>query len=162
MGIMLRAVVVGINEYQDERYRHKARLRYASTDAQKIASLLRSSKMFTAEGVTLLTNEEATRKTVRECLNSTFSSRSFDSNTIALFYFAGHGIVNPHDQRISLCCHDVDFTDPEAGGIRLNDVYDWLASSSAECVIAIIDACFSGGMISGHVDHRTPAQRAMQ
>ena len=162
MGTMLRAVVVGINEYKDERYRHKARLRYAGTDAQKIASLLRSSKMFTAEGVTLLTNEEATRKTVRNCLNDTFSTRGFDSNTIALFYFAGHGIVNQHDKRISLCCHDVDFADPEAGGIRLNDIYDWLASSSAECVIAIIDACFSGGIVTGYVDHMSAAQRAMQ
>src|ERR1051326_2998984 len=103
MGIMLRAVVIGINEYKDERYRHRARLRYASSDAQKIASLLRSSTMFTAERVTLLTNEEATRKTVRNCLGDTFSTRAFESNTIALFYFAGHGIVNPHDKRIWLC-----------------------------------------------------------
>jgi uncharacterized caspase-like protein len=165
MGVMLRAVVVGINEYKDERYREKARLRFASGDAKAIAGLLRSpqtAQAFTVESLRLLTDAEATRKAVRESLNSTFSSRSFDSNTIALFYFAGHGVVNPHDQRISLCCHDVDFTDPEAGGIRLNDVYDWLASSSAECVIAIIDACFSGGMITGLVDHLSAAQRAMQ
>ena len=162
MAVMLRAVVVGINEYKDERYRHKARLRYASSDAQKMANLLQSSNMFTAEKVTLLTNEDATRKKVRDCLNDTFSTRSFDSNTIALFYFAGHGIVNPYDKRISLCCHDVDFADPEAGGIRLNDIYDWLASSSAECVIAIIDACFSGGIVTSYVDHMSAAQRAMQ
>src|SRR2546423_15499414 len=124
MGIMLRAVVVGINEYKDERYRHKARLRYASTDAQKIASLLRSSKMFTAEQATLLTNVEATRKTVRNCLNDTYSSRGFDSNTIALFYFAGHGIVNPYAKRISQGCHHVDFVDHEAGGLGLKDIFD--------------------------------------
>jgi uncharacterized caspase-like protein len=162
MGTMLRAVVVGINEYKDERYRQKARLQFASSDAQEIAALLGHSQTFTTESVVLLQNEKATRKAVRDSLNSTFSQRSFDSNTIALFYFAGHGIVNPHDKRISLCCHDVDFTDPEAGGIRLNDVYDWLASSSAECVIAIIDACFSGGMVAGNVDHVSASQRAMQ
>ena len=162
MGTMLRAVVVGINEYKDERYRQDTRLHFASSDAQEIATLLEHSPTFTAESVVLLQGEKATRKAVRDSLNSTFSKRSFDSNTIALFYFAGHGIVNPHDKRISLCCHDVDFTDPESGGIRLNDVYEWLASSSAECVIAIIDACFSGGMISGHVDHMSAAQHAMQ
>ena len=162
MGTMLRAVVVGINEYKDERYRQQARLHFASSDAQEIAALLGLSQTFTSESVALLQNEKATRKAVRDSLNSTFSQRSFDGNTIAFFYFAGHGIVNPHDKRTSLCCYDVDFTDPEAGGIRLNDIYDWLASSSAECVIAIIDACFSGGMVAGNVDHQSASQRAMQ
>jgi uncharacterized caspase-like protein len=162
MGIMLRAVVVGINEYKDEKYRHRARLRFASADAEKIASLLQSSSMFTAENVTLLRNEEATRKKVRESLDTTFTRRSFDMNTIALFYFAGHGIVNLNDKRISLCCHDVDFADPESGGIRLNDIYEWIASTSAECVIVILDACFSGGIVVGPVGHVSAAQQAMQ
>lgn len=162
MSVMLRAVVVGINEYKDEKYRHKARLRFAATDAEEIASLLQSSPVFTSENVTLLTNEKATRAKVRDSLTATFTRRSFDSNTIALFYFAGHGIVNPQDKRISLCCHDVDFADPEAGGIRLNDIYDWLASCSAECIIVIIDACFSGGIVVGHVGHLSAAQQAMQ
>jgi uncharacterized caspase-like protein len=161
MGTMLRAVVVGINEYRDERYRN-ARLHFASSDAQEIAALLGHSQTFTSESVVLLQNEKATRKAVRDSLNTTFTQRSSDSNTIAFFYFAGHGMVNPHDKRTSLCCYDVDFTDPEAGGIRLNDIYDWLAASSAECVIAIIDACFSGGMVAGSVDHQSASQRAMQ
>ena len=162
MGIMLRAVVVGVNEYKDEKYRHRARLRFARSDAEKIASLLQSSQVFTAEKVTLLTNEEASRKKVRESLDTTFTRRSFDSNTIALFYFAGHGIVNANDKRISLCCHDVDFADPESGGIRLNDIYEWIASTSAECVIVILDACFSGGIVVGPVGHLSAAQQAMQ
>ena len=162
MGIMLRAVVVGINEYKDEKYRHKARLSFASSDAEKIASLLQISTIFTAEKVMLLTNEEATRKKVRESLDTTFTRRPSDSNTIALFYFAGHGIVNQNDKRISLCCHDVDFADPESGGIRLNDIYEWIASTSAECVIVILDACFSGGIVVGPVGHLSAAQQALQ
>src|SRR5438128_956415 len=114
MGTMLRAVVVGINKYKNTN----SRLYYARKDATEIANLLHSSTTFTAENVILLTDEHATRRAVRDCLNSTFSQRSFDKNTIAFFYFAGHGTVNPHDKRLSLCCHDVDFTDPEAGGIR--------------------------------------------
>jgi hypothetical protein len=67
MGMMLRAVVVGINEYKDERYREKAHLRFASGDAKAIADLLRSpqaAKAFTVESLTLLTDAEATRKAV--------------------------------------------------------------------------------------------------
>ena len=159
---LLRATVIGINEYRDEKYRHKARLRFAATDAQEIASLLQNSPVFTSESVTLLMNEKATRAKVRDSLNATFTRRSFDSNTIALFYFAGHVVVNPYNKRIFLCCYDVDFADPEAGGIRLNDIYEWLESSSVECIIIIIDACFSGGIVVGNVDHLSAAQQAMQ
>ena len=162
MSIMLRATVVGINEYKDEKYRHNARLSFATTDAEEIAHLLQSSTAFTVEKVTLLTDKDATRAKVRDSLTTTFTRRSFDNNTIALFYFAGHGIVNQNDKRIALCCHDVDFADPESGGIRLNDIYDWLASCSAECVIVIIDACFSGGIVVGQVGHLSAAQQAMQ
>lgn len=162
MGTMLRATIVGINEYKDEKYRHKARLSFASSDAREITDLLKSSTVFSAEKVTLLMDKDATRVKVRDSLNATFTRRSFDSNTIALFYFAGHGIANPNDNRISLCCHDVDFADPDAGGIRLNDIYDLLASCSAECVIAIIDACFSGGIVIGHIGHMSAAEQAMQ
>jgi hypothetical protein len=61
-----------------------------------------------------------------------------------------------------LGCQDVDAADPEAGSIRLNDIYDLLLTTSAECVIAIIDACFSGALVAGDVNHRGAAERAMQ
>ena len=162
MGYMLRAVVVGINEYGDTRYRVETRLLYAQKDAQEIASALSNSTAFQVEpgNPHVLTNTQATERAVRDAMKNTFSTRSYDRNTIALFYFAGHGI--PRDNRIFLCCQDVDFADPEHGGIRLNDVYDWLASSSAECAIAIIDACFSGGIIANRVDYMSAAERAKQ
>ena len=159
MGVMLRAVVVGINKYKDPRV---TQLKYASNDAQEIAHLLKHSKTFTAENVTLLQNEAATRKAVREGVTNTFTSRSSDNNTIALFYFAGHGIVDEQDKRILLGCYDVNATDPEGASIRLNDIYDLLLSTSAECVIAIIDACYSGHILVGNVDHHSAAERAMQ
>ena len=158
MGVMLRAVVVGINDYRNPRNR----LRFASNDAFDFAEFLHRSTTFSVESIKLLRDKEATRRAVWDNVENTFSSRGFDSNTIALFYFAGHGIVNDSDKRILLGCQDVDASDPHAGSIRLNDIYDLLLSTSAECVIAIIDACFSGGLVAGDVNHRGAAERAMQ
>lgn len=162
MNYILRAVVVGINEYSNPRYREESRLLFAQNDAQDVASTLRTSTAFRLEpdNPHILLNNRATERTVRTAMQETFSSRSYDRNTIALFYFAGHGVCR--NNRVFLCCHDVDFADPEHGGIRLNDIYDWLASSSAECAIAIIDACFSGGIMANRFDHISAAEQAQQ
>src|SRR6266581_6889 len=113
MNTMLLAVVVGINEYKDERYREEARLQYARADAEEIARVLRlPAAAFQVEFIDLHTDGRATAGAVRESLQRVFARREYDRNTIALFYFAGHGLYNPKDDRISLCCHNVDFKDP--------------------------------------------------
>lgn len=161
MSSLVRAVVVGINEYQDVRYRDQSLL-FAGSDAEAIAQTLRASTEFRIENITLLIDGQATNRAVRESLSNIFSSRSYDSNTIAIFYFAGHGLYNHKTKRVSLACYDIDFSDHEHGGIRLNDIYDLLASSSCECAIAIIDACFSGGIVNRRVDYLSAAEHAKQ
>jgi hypothetical protein len=164
MVTLLRATIVGINEYKDERYRDKARLHCARADADEIARILALSAAFRVEPqkLHLLTDERATVRAVRESLNTVFTRQASGTNTIALFYFAGHGLHNRKDDLISLCCYDVDFTDPSSqGGLRLNDIYQYLMTSSAECNIAIIDACFSGGIIDQtYISYSTAAEQA--
>lgn len=160
---LLRATVVGLNEYADKRTREHW-LHYAYADAKAIAELLGSSRTLQVERIDLLTNERATDTAVRNSLQYTFASSRYASGTIALFYFAGHGTPHPLDDRIILCCHDVEPNNPNRGGIRLNDIYDMLHSSGADCNIAIIDACFSGDIINvqnlKRVYHVSPAEQA--
>jgi uncharacterized caspase-like protein len=160
MSYTLRAVVVGIDEYSDPRYRRISKLQCASNDAQAIASVLQTSTAYRLEANNpyLLTNKQTTERAVRSVMDKNFATGGLNRNTIALFYFAGHGVLK--NERIYLCCHDMDFTSPEHGGIRLNQVYEWLTESSAECTIAIIDACFSGGLTTNMLDHVSAAERA--
>jgi len=158
MSSLLRATVVGINKYKSPGLR----LHFACKDAKALKHVLENSRTFGVEDITFLKDEEATRNNVLTALEKTFSRRGFDSNTIALFYFAGHGVVNPRDKRISLCCYDADQVDRELGSIRLNDIHDLLMSCSAECTIAIIDACNSGGMTTSRVDTLFLIQEALQ
>jgi hypothetical protein len=159
MNYTLRAVVVGIDKYSDRRYQHISKLQCARNDAQAIDTALRSSNnTYRLETLRLLRDEEATERAVRNAVDVHIAPRGFERNAIALFYFAGHGVLK--NGRVYLCCHDVDFASPEHGGIRLNHVYEWLTEGSAECAIAIIDACFSGGLTNDVLDYVTAAEHA--
>jgi hypothetical protein len=157
----LRAVVVGIDEYTHARQQNISQLQCARNDAQEVANMLHISTALRLEADTphLLTNKQASKRVVHRAINDCFSRHNPDPKTISLFYFAGHGVVK--NEQVYLCCHDVDFYYPELeGGIRLNEVYDWLKTCSAECAIAIIDACFSGGLATENSAHVSAAEHA--
>ena len=157
----LRAVVVGINQYSNPRYSKLAQLRFARTDAEETYNTLYRSNVFYAQEVSLLTEERATRRTISERIASVFTPRSFDSTTIELFYFAGHGLRSPLDLSVSLGCYDADFVDPTQGGIRLDDISNWLLRSSAACSIVIIDATFSGSIIDTIQSDKIPPSKTL-
>jgi uncharacterized caspase-like protein len=163
MTALLRATIVGLNEYSDKRSKQHW-LHYARADAEEMGILLNGSNTFQVETIDVLTNERATENAVRDSLHHTFASHRYTSNTIALFYFAGHGTPHPLDDRIILCCYDVDANNPNRGGLRLNDIYDILLGSGADCNIAIIDACLSGDIINVQdlkgVYHTSPVEQA--
>ncbi len=160
MDYMLRSLVVGIDEYADIRYRDTARLRYARSDALSIAETLRTSTAFRleADNPYLLTNQKASADEVRRVMDGLFSPERLNRKTIALFYFAGHGVLK--DGRVFLCYHDVDFAHPEQKGIDLQQVYHWLTTSGAACTIAILDTCFSGGFTNNAQKSTSIAEQA--
>lgn len=164
MAIKLRGSVVGINRYQDIHYREKSLL-FARADAEEMAAVLHRSNALQIEKgeLNLLINEWATQENVWRDLNRVFATGlNFDENTIAFFYFAGHGVIDPIEgDSIILGCHDVAYMNPNKGGVRLNDIYRLVQRTSAGCSIAIIDACFSGDVAKlKRVDHESPAQIA--
>lgn len=160
----IRAIIVGIDEYADTRYRERARLQCACADAREIAGVVHRSNALRVDEAHcyVLTNEQATQDVVLRGLHQVFPSNlNFDHQTIALFYFAGHGVKHPIDDKIILCCRDADFANPYRGGITLNQIYDLLVQSSAGCSIAIIDACFSGGISDiKRIEHVSPVDQA--
>lgn len=158
----VRAVIVGINEYRDVRFIEK-KLRFARADAEEIARVIYQSNAFRVEKLELHTNEFASQERVWRSLNNVFPPHyNFDSNTIAIFYFAGHGLRDPIEgERILLGCYDVDVANPMKGGIPLSSIYNLLLRSAAGCSIAIIDACFSGAIVDlKRIEHETPVEQA--
>jgi hypothetical protein len=157
----VRAVIVGIDGYKDPNLLTK-KLHYAAADAHAIARTIHGSNAFAVEKLVVLTNEEATHQRVWHALNEVFPSHlNFDSNTIAIYYFAGHGMRDPFGgEHTFLGCYDVEVANPMKGGIPVGNIHSLLLQSSAGCSIAIIDACFSGAIITLRVEQETVAQLA--
>jgi hypothetical protein len=158
----VRAVVVGIDDYKDPRLLTR-KLKYAAADAQAVARAIDQSTAFKVEKLVAFINGGATHRNIWHSLNEVFPPHlNFDNNTIAIFYFAGHGMKDPMEgERIYLGCNDVEVADPMKGGIPLGNIFNLLLQSSAGCSMAIIDACFSGAIMDlKRIEHESPAELA--
>jgi caspase domain-containing protein len=157
----VRALIVGIDDYKDPNLLQR-KLSYAAADAHAISRTIGKSNAFAVEKLETLTNEQATNQRIWHGLNEMFPSHlNFDSNTIAIFYFAGHGIRDPYGgERTFLGCYDVEVVNPMKGGIPLGNIHSLLLQGSAGCSIAIIDACFSGSIVTLVIERETVAELA--
>ncbi len=123
----VRALVVGIDDYKDPNLLQR-KLSYATADVHAVTRAISKSNAFTVETLEALTNEQATHQRVWHSLNAVFPPHlNFDSNTIAIFYFAGHGMRDPHGgERSFLGCYDVEVANPMKGGIPLGNIHSLL------------------------------------
>ncbi len=158
----VRALFVGIDRYKDTRLNP---LRFASHDAEEMAAMAACAEPFRlGRHCYTYTNERAMRSTVLEAMKHVFPTNlPFDSQTLALFFFSGHGLKDPHSEKIYLACSNVDMADPAYGGISLNELHDYLHNSSAGYSIIICDACFVGGLTDPtKFEYLTPAELALR
>lgn len=119
-------VSVGINDYPGT----EKDLRLPPNDATAIQYIY--SKNNLAETV-LLTNSDATKKTILSKLRSTFAQAT--ANDIIVFFFSGHGVKG------AFCAYD--------GQVSYADIRQVMASSKAKSKMIFADACFSGKMRQG-------------
>src|SRR5579872_4345651 len=157
----VRALIVGIDTYKDPNLLQK-KLKYAVADAHAITRTIGKSNAFTVEKLETLVNEQATNLRIWHSLNEVFPPHlNLDSNTIAIFYFAGHGMRDPHGgERTFLGGYDVEVANPMTGGIPLGYIHNMLLQSSAGCSIAIIDACFGGAIVTLSIERETVVELA--
>lgn len=132
---MRKALVVGINYYA-----HDSTLYGCVSDAHAVKSVLERNSDGTLNfDVKLLTGTGPTdivdRPRLREQIQALFSGDS----EVALFYFAGHGRVEPTGGY--LLTSDSRSADE---GVALNDVVAFANASRAQNKIIILDSCHSG------------------
>ncbi|MCC5841573.1 MAG: caspase family protein [Opitutales bacterium] len=130
-----RAVIVGINRYEDSD--HIRALRCAEQDARGLDKFLEHRLGF--ENLTLL-GSEATSREVNEAVRE--SCAGLGEGDLFLFYFAGHGSENHLGQ--ILLCHGAVYPHLEAKAatdvIPVESLYRFSDSCGASRIL-IIDAC---------------------
>jgi len=138
-------LLVGVNQYQDERL---PCLRYSALDCQGLAEALADAtqafpqtEVWTHHDFSLqlptLTNIRISLKQI--------AAAAQPQDTI-LFYFSGHGMVEPNSGQVVLCLADTQTNNLLNTGLALQELLHLLGHSGAQTQLVLLDACHSGSM----------------
>lgn len=130
-----KALVVGIDYYE-----HSNPLFGCVSDAHSVSSALErhsdGTRNFTTQ---LLTGTGDVNKVDRRALRRAVIELFESDDDIALFYFAGHGYIEPAGG--FLICSDSEDGDD---GLSINELITFANSSKAKHRIIVLDSCHSG------------------
>ncbi|MBD2775793.1 caspase family protein [Iningainema tapete] len=138
-------VLVGVNQYQDERLPD---LRYSAVDCQGLAeALVDATAQFAQKEIKIYHDfapQSPNLKNVRASIKQITTSAQ-PKDTI-LFYFSGHGIVEPYTQQAFLCLAETQTANLFDTGLALQELLQLLGNCPAQNQLVWLDACHSGGM----------------
>ncbi len=138
-------LLVGVNQYQDEGL---PSLRFSAFDCQGLAEALAEATQNFPKTELLshhdFTAQVPTLSTVRSSLKQIVSAAT--SQDTILFYFSGHGMLEPSNQQVVLCLSDTQKDNLLDTGLGLQEVLQLLGNCAARKQMVWLDACHSGGM----------------
>lgn len=153
-GRVLRALIVGIDTFQDAKIRS---LEYCRADAEAMDNLLRDKNYMpsaTNSQVTTLINEEATSRNVRVALNRL--AEELTHGDTALIYFSSHGIQQD-DNKAYWVLHDTEIDRNTYGKKQLciqaktalgqEEISSILNRIKAGRLAVFVDCCFSAATV---------------
>jgi hypothetical protein len=127
---------IGVSKYREEGHN----LDYAQNDVRDILDSLRR-RYGRQLVVDTFFNQQATLENLRK-LQSKFSKTRPDD--IVIIYYSGHGIMDGNMPKVYFGTYDVNFNNPSARGIPLEDLNGLLEYIPARNKVIFLDACNSG------------------
>src|SRR5262249_13946191 len=146
------ALVVGVSAY--DHLPAAAQVRFAQRDAEEFADFLRgrAGGALPASHIRVLTNDRASLAAVRAALN-TWLVNSAGPQDIVYFFFAGHGVLDDHDEGYFVV-RDSDPQNLRATGLSFAEVDRTLSDRlRASLAVMVTDACHAGRL--GWSDYST-------
>lgn len=123
---------VGVSKYQNPKFN----LQYAHKDAIDLAEAFKKqTNLFDIREVTVLTDEKATRSSIRGELTKLKSH--ITANDLFIFVFSGHGLNE------SLVTHDFSLEDRTATSLQKSDLVSLISQFNCNYIV-LLDACHSG------------------
>lgn len=141
-GLKMHAIVVGINDYIDNRY--LSDLRGPVPDADSMANLLERSGWITHRLIAREV-EESRRIATKEAIRQALLSIPADADLV-LFYFSGHGTANHAGEAFII---PSDYVNSYGTMISAAELAAWLETMPARYARrqVILDSCNSGGFV---------------
>ncbi|HIK05903.1 MAG TPA: caspase family protein [Trichormus sp. M33_DOE_039] len=138
-------LLVGVNQYQDERL---PTLHYSAVDCQGLAAALADATQGFPHKRECVHHDFVPQQPllskVRDSLDQIISTAQ-PQDTI-LFYFSGHGMLEPNSQQAILCLADTQTDDLLSTGLGLQELLQLLGNSQAQTQLVWLDACHSGSL----------------
>ncbi len=132
----LYMICIGVSNYQDKNQH----LKYASKDAQDVATLMQANKQFKTIHQKTILDSEFTKNSLADIETVLTNARI---NDVVVLYFAGHGILDAQlDYYLGTA--DMNFNNPSEKGLAFNAVEELFEKFECRNKLMLIDACFSG------------------
>ncbi|MCF2151558.1 GUN4 domain-containing protein [Desmonostoc muscorum LEGE 12446] len=138
-------ILVGVNQYEDEQI---PCLRYSAVDCQGLGEALNAATMgFPQKDVRIyhdFAQQQPRLENIRTSLKEVAAAtKSIDT---VLFYFSGHGMLEPSSQQVVLCLQDTQKDNLINTGLKLQELLQLLENCPAQQQLLWLDACHSGNM----------------
>ena len=149
MGTSRRAVVIGVNNYEDKSI---PELKGAENDATELYERLtdKDSGGFDVADGHFLIGKEATSDAIRQTLSDLLWKT--EESDLSLFYFSGHGFQDEYGNGY-IAPWNMRRNDPMVRGIRMSYLTDLLLRAKMKnTVLMILDCCYSGIATEGKGD----------
>lgn len=146
------AIIIGISKYKYSSSNGLTNLIFADDDAKLFSrSLLNLG--WSESHIKLLTNEEATQRSIMIALKSWLTKAGPDDQVI--LFWAGHGYADPENpEKVYLATYDTDISIP-ATGYRMDEVRKALEEIRAKNVVLFADTCHAGKLITRGTGNRS-------
>jgi len=155
----LYALIVGVSKYKHPKIKQ---LKVSDKDAKDFADFLKSqNRLFRNVHVTLLRNEEATKKEVETHLY--YKLRQAGKDDTVVLFFSGHGADDPYTPgEFFFLTYDAEPEYLAATAVHMSRQW-FLSKLDSKRVILIADACHAGGFsVQGAKSNPPSFQNVMQ
>ncbi|BAY12290.1 GUN4 domain-containing protein [Calothrix sp. NIES-2098] len=138
-------LLVGVNQYEDEQI---PCLHYSALDCQGLGDALNAATQAFPQKEVMIYHDFASQQPKLENVLTSLRQIAAATKPIdtVLFYFSGHGMLDPLSQQVVLCLQDTQKEKLIDTGLKLQEVLQLLENCSAQQQLLILDACHSGGM----------------
>jgi uncharacterized caspase-like protein len=141
-------LLVGVNHYEDDSL---PSLQFPAPDCQGLGqALTAATQVFPRRQLSLhhdFAEQLPTLEQVRHSLQH-MTTAAQPQDTI-LFYFSGHGVIDPSSDQAVLCLRDTWQDCLVESGLGLPELLAQLGQSPARQQLVWLDACHSGGHVPG-------------
>lgn len=144
----LWVVLVGVNHYADAQL---SNLAYPALDCQGLGDALTTATAAFPQKSIVLHHDYSQAPSSSPDLTGVRTSlqrmvKQAQPQDTLLFYFSGHGVVDPPTQQTFLCLADTQKEQLPQTGLPVQELLTTLANSAARQQLVWLDACHSGGM----------------